>query len=122
MKHIPPRAQLGQIDLNPGPSSTMPALSFSPFIIGSGQRWAGGRLPADLVLLLHHAVAERDEVTLQDDEALAQTLGRQGAFGHLRRELLLVVNQDHEAVLQLCLICTHTHDGNININAASLST
>ena len=56
---------------------------FLPLIVSSRQWWAGRPLPADLVLLLHHAVAERDEVALQDDQALAQALGRQGAFGHL---------------------------------------
>lgn len=61
-------------------------------------------------------MAERDEVALQDDQALAQALGRQGAFGHLSRELLLVVNQDQQTVLQLSLIYTHTHQGEGNEN------
>lgn len=78
-----------------------------PFIVSCRQRGAGGRLPANFVLLFHHAVAERNEVALQDDQALAQTLGWQGAFGHLSRELLLVVNQDHQTALQLVLICNH---------------
>lgn len=77
---------------------------FLPLIVSSRQWWAWGRLPADLVLFLHHAVAERDVVALQDDQALAQALGRQSAFGHLSRELLLVIHQDHQTVLQLSLI------------------
>lgn len=76
-----------------------------PLVVGGRQRRAGRRLPADLVLLLHHAVAEGDEVALQDDEALPETLGRQRAFGRLGRELLLVVHQHPQAVLQLRLVC-----------------
>ncbi len=100
--------------VNPGPphcevtdlTSRLESLTslFLPLIVSSRQRWAGGRLPADLILLLHHAVAERNEVALQDDQALAQALGRQSAFGHLNRELLLIVDQDHQTILQLSLI------------------
>lgn len=54
-----------------------------PLVVGSGQRRAGRSLPADLVLLLHHAVAKGDEVALKDDQALPKTLGRQRAFGRL---------------------------------------
>lgn len=76
-----------------------------PLVVSGGQRRAGRSLPADLVLLLHHTVAEGDEVALQDDQALAETLGRQRAFGRLGRELLLVVHQDPQTVLQLHLVC-----------------
>lgn len=76
-----------------------------PLVVGSGQWRAGRSLPADLVLLLHHAVAEGNEVALQDDQALPKTLGRQRAFGRLGRELLLVIHQDPQTVLQLSLIC-----------------
>lgn len=80
-------------------------LKLLPLVVSSGQRRAGRSLPADFVLLLHHAVAEGDEVALQDDQALPKTLGRQRAFGCLGRELLLVVHQDPQAVLQLRLVC-----------------
>lgn len=63
-----------------------------PLVVGSRQRRARGGLVADFVLLLQHAVGEGDEVALQDHQALPQTLGRQGAFGHQTRQLLLVFN------------------------------
>lgn len=53
-----------------------------PLIVSSRQWWAQGRLITNFVLLLQHAVGEGDEVALQDHEALPQTLGRQGTFGH----------------------------------------
>lgn len=53
-----------------------------PLIVSSRQWWARGRLITDFVLLLQHAVGEGDEVALQDHQALPQTLGRQGTFGH----------------------------------------
>lgn len=56
--------------------------SWLPLVVGGGQRGARGRLVADLVLLLQHAVGEGDEVALQDEQALPQALGRQGALGH----------------------------------------
>lgn len=63
-----------------------------PLIVSSRQWWAEWRLPANFVLLFHHAVREGNKVALQDDQALPQTLGRQSAFGHLARELLLIFN------------------------------
>lgn len=53
-----------------------------PLIVSSRQWWARGRLVANFVLLLQHAVGEGDEVALQNHQALPQTLGRQGTFGH----------------------------------------
>lgn len=82
-----------------------------PLVVSSRQRLAGGRLPADLVFFLHHVVAQRDEVALQDDQTLAEALSRQGAFGHLSRELLLVLNKHQQTVLQLRLICAYKNKG-----------
>lgn len=53
-----------------------------PLIVSSRQWWARGRLITNFVLFLQHAVGEGDEVALQDHQALPQTLGRQGTFGH----------------------------------------
>lgn len=92
-----------------------------PLVVSSRQRRAGRRLPADLVLLLHHAVAERDEVALQDDQALPETLGRQGAFGHLGWELLLVINQDSQTVLQLSLVWTEEDMTTLNLLELSVT-
>lgn len=82
-----------------------PSPSSLPLVVGGGHRRAGRSLPADLVLLLHHAVAQGDQVALQDDQALPKALGRQRVFGRLGRELLLVVHQDPQTVLQLRVVC-----------------
>lgn len=69
-----------------------------PLVVGSRPRRSGGHLPAELVGLLPHAVTQRDEVALQDDQALTQPLSREGAFGQLSRQLLLVFHEDHQTV------------------------
>lgn len=79
-------------------------LSGAPLVIGGGQRRTGRTLPPGLVLLLHHAVGEGDEVALQDDQPLAQSPRRQGALSRLSGQFLLVVHQHEETILQLSFI------------------
>lgn len=80
---------------------------FLPLVVSNRQWWDWGGHPGEIVILLHHAVAQRDKVALQDDQALAQSLCRQRALGHLSRQLLLVINEDHQTVPQLMFIYKH---------------